>query len=114
MPLLLEKTTTTMTIVVGVLTTYRLFIKIAFGKDFHYLPTTTKEMSAEETMTMMMRDASYVVLPQKEYQKLYSRQYAELMTLKKKVEPEEIHKTFPEATLKKHYPCIYQDMLKND
>ena len=110
--LLLEKTMTTTIIVVGVLTTYRLFIKIAFGKDFPYL-TTTKEMmsAAEETMT---RDGSYVVLPQKEYQKLYNRQFAELTTLKKKVDPEEKHETFLEAMLKKHYPRIYQDMLKND
>ena len=102
--------TTTMTIVVvDVLTTYRLFVKIAFGKDFPYLTTTTtKEMSAAEEMT---RDGSYVVLPQKEYQKLYNRQYAELTTLKKKVDPEEKHETFLEAMLKKHYPRIYQDML---
>ena len=64
---------------------------------------------AEETT----RDGSYIVLPQKEYQKLYNRQHAELMTLKKKVDPEEKHETFLEAMLKKHYPQVYQDMLKN-
>ena len=110
--LLLEKMTTMTIIVVGVLTTYHLFIKIAFDKDFPYLTTTKKMMSAaEETM---VRDGGYVVLPQKEYQKLYNRQYAKLKTLKKKVDPEEKHETFLEATLKKHYPRIYQDMLKND
>ena len=67
-------------------------------------------MSAEETT----RDGGYVVLPQNEYQKLYNRQYAELTTLKKKVDPEEKRETFLEAMLKKHYPCIYQNMLKND
>ena len=83
--------------------------QIAFGKDFHYLTTRENEMS-EETM---LRDSGYVVLPQKEYQKLYNRQFTELMTLKKKVDPEEKHETFLEATLKKHYPQVYQDMLKN-
>ena len=60
------------------------------------------------------RNGSYIVLPQKESQKLYNRQYTELTTLKKKVNPKEKHKTFLEAMLKKHYPQVYQDMLKND
>ena len=59
---LLEKTMKKMTTIVGVLITYHLFIKIAFGKDFHYLTTKENEMS-EET-----RDGGYVVLPQKEIQ----------------------------------------------
>ena len=32
---------------------------------------------------------SYVVVPQGEYEQLYNQQYAELMTLKKKVDPDE-------------------------
>ena len=105
---LLEKTKKTTTTIVGVLTMYRSFIKIAFGKDFCYLTTKKNEMSEA------MRDCGYVVLPQKEYQELYNRQYTKLMTLKKKVDPEEKHETFLEAMLKKHYPQVYQDMLKND
>ena len=97
-----------MTTNVGMPTTYHLFIKIAFDKDFCYLITKENEMSEK------IRDGGYIVLPQKEYQKLYNRQYAELTTLKKKVDPEEKHETFLEATLKKHYPQVYQDMLKNN
>ena len=91
---------------------YHLFIKIAFGKDFCYVNTKKEEMSAEQPMTM--RDGGYVVLPRKENQRLYNSQYAELTTLKKKVDLEEKHETFLEAMLKKHYLHIYQDMLKND
>ena len=96
---LLEKTITMMTIVSGVLTTYCLFIKIAFGKHFHYLTTKKEEMSAEETM--MMRDGSYVVLPQKKYQKLYNRQYTELLALKKKVDPRRKTGNLPRGNVKK-------------
>ena len=56
----------------------------------------------------------YIIVPQEEYTKLDNRQYAELTTLKKKVDPEERHNTYLEATLKKHYPQVYKDMIKND
>ena len=35
------------------------------------------------------KNDAYIVIPQKEYARLYNRQYAELMTLKKSVDPEE-------------------------
>ena len=56
----------------------------------------------------------YVIVPQEEYAKLYNRQYAELTTLRKNVDPEECHNTYLEAMLKKHYPQVYKDIIKND
>ena len=56
----------------------------------------------------------YIIVPQEEYVKLYNRQYAELTMLKRKVDPEECHNTYLEATLKKHYPQVYKDMIKDD
>ena len=56
----------------------------------------------------------YIIVPQEEYAKLYYRQYGELTTLKKKVDPEECHNTYLEETLKKHYSQVYKDMIKND
>ena len=38
----------------------------------------------------------------------------ELTTLKKKVNPNENNAAYLEATLKKHYPNVYKDMIKND
>ena len=57
---------------------------------------------------------SYVVIPQQEYARLYNNQYAELMTLCKSVDPNEQNETCLKATLKKHYPQVYKDMVKND
>ena len=37
------------------------------------------------------RDNAYVVIPQKEYARLYNRQYAELTTLKKSIDPQDKH-----------------------
>ena len=60
------------------------------------------------------RDDAYVVIPQKEYAHLYNRQYAELTTSKKSVDPQDKHSSYLEATLKKHYPQVYKAMIKND
>ena len=57
---------------------------------------------------------SYKVVPQGEYQKLYNKQYAELMTLKKKINPEEKREKYFETALKMYYPKVYEDMIKND
>ena len=54
-----------------------------------------------------------VVIPQKEYVRLYNRQYAELTTLKKSVNPEEKYH-LPRGHIKKHYPNVYKDKIKND
>ena len=58
--------------------------------------------------------SSYVVIPQSEYEQLYNRQYAELMTLKKKVDPDEKRERYLEMVLKTRYPKVYEDMIKND
>ena len=52
--------------------------------------------------------------PQKEYARLYNGQYAQLTTLKKSVDPRGEHSSYLEATLKKHYPKVYKDMIHND
>ena len=59
------------------------------------------------------REDAYVVIPQKEYSQLYNGQYAKLMTLQKSLDPREIS-SYLEATLKKHYPKVYKDMIQND
>ena len=66
----------------------------------HFITHNFITMSKEEEC----KDG-YVIVPQEEYAKLYNRQYAELTTLKKKVDPEECHNTYLEATHKKHYPA---------
>ena len=67
-------------------------------------------------MTTMSKTShsSYVVVPQGEYEQLYNRQYAELMTLKKKVDPDENRERYLETSLKTRYPKVYEDMIKND
>ena len=60
------------------------------------------------------RPTSYVVVPRKDYENLYNRQYTQLTTLKKKLDPNEKRKAFFETTLKTHYPKVYQDMIRND
>ena len=46
------------------------------------------------------RNDAYVVILQKEYARLYNRQYAELTTLKKSIDPQDKHSSYLEATLK--------------
>ena len=58
------------------------------------------------------QDDAYVVIPQKEYARLYNRQYAELTTLKKSVDPQDKHSSYLEATLKRHYPQVYKAMIR--
>ena len=60
------------------------------------------------------RPTSYVVVPRKDYENLYNRQYTQLTTLKKKLDPDEKCEAFFETTLKTHYPKVYQDMIQND
>ena len=60
------------------------------------------------------KNDGYIVIAQQEYAKLYNPQYVELTTLKKKVNPNENNAAYLEATLKKHYPNMYKDMIKND
>ena len=67
-------------------------------------------MSGEEDN----RPTSYMVIPRKDYENLYNRQYTQLTTLKKKLDPDKKHKAFFETTLKTHYPKVYQDMIRND
>ena len=55
------------------------------------------------------KKGSYVVVPQGETGNPYNKQYLELPTLKKKVDPEK-----KETTLKMYYPKIYKDMIRND
>ena len=66
-------------------------------------------MSQEEN-----RPSSYVVVSRKDYENLYNRQYAQLTSLKKKLDPVEKKEAFFETTLKTHYPKVYQDMIRND
>ena len=40
------------------------------------------------TSNEMRHNYSYVVVPRSEYENLYNRQYAELTTLKKKINPD--------------------------
>ena len=60
------------------------------------------------------REDAYVVIPQKEYCELYNRQYAKLTTLQKSLDPRGENSSYLEATLKKHYPKVYKDMIQND
>ena len=65
-------------------------------------------MSIEDSPT------SYVVIPRKDYEGLFNKQYAQLMSLKTKVDPDLEREAFFETTLKTHYPKVYQEMIKND
>ena len=55
-----------------------------------------------------------MVIPQKEYSQLCNGQYAKLMTLQKSLDPRGENSSYLEATLKKHYPKVYKDMIQND
>ena len=65
-------------------------------------------MSTEDSPT------SYVVIPRKDYEGLFNKQYAQLMSLQKKVDPDLKREAFFETTLKTQYPKVYQEMIKND
>ena len=65
-------------------------------------------------MSSKTNRGSYVVVPQGEYEQLYNQQYAELTTLKKKVDPDEKRVRYLETTQKTCYPKVYKDMIKND
>ena len=60
-----------------------------------------------------VRNDAYVVIPPKEYARLYNTQYAKLTTLKKSVDPKEKNAIYLEATRKKHYPNVYKDIKNN-
>ena len=60
------------------------------------------------------RKDSYVVIPQGEYDSLYNKQYLELMTLKKKIDPDDKREKYLETTLKMHYLKVYNDMIQNN
>ena len=66
-------------------------------------------MSTEDTPT-----TSYVVVPRKDYEGLFNKQYAQLTSLQKRVDPDLEREAFFETTLKTHYPKVYQEMIKND
>ena len=57
---------------------------------------------------------SYVIVPRKDYEGLFNKQYAQLTSLQKKVDPDLEREAFFETTLKTHYPKVYQEMIKND
>ena len=66
-------------------------------------------MSTEDSPT-----TSYVVVPRKDYEGLFNKQYAQLTSLQKRVDPDLEREAFFETTLKTHYPKVYQEMIKND
>ena len=66
-------------------------------------------MSTEDSPT-----TSYVVVPRKDYEGLFNKQYAQLTSLQKRVDPDLEREAFFETTLKMHYPKVYQEMIKND
>ena len=66
-------------------------------------------MSTEDSPT-----TSYVVVPRKDYEGLFNKQYAQLTSLQKEVDPDLEREAFFETTLKTHYPKVYQEMIKND
>ena len=57
---------------------------------------------------------SYVIIPRKDYEGLFNKQYAQLTSLQKKVDPDLKQEAFFKTTLKTHYPKVYQEMIKND
>ena len=60
------------------------------------------------------REDAYVVIPQKEYSQLYNGQYANLTALQKSLDPRGENSSYLKATLKRHYPKVYKDMIQND
>ena len=63
---------------------------------------------------MSSRKGSYVVIPHGEYDSFYNKQYLELTSLKKKVDPNDKRERYLETTLKMHYPKVYNNMIRND
>ena len=57
---------------------------------------------------------SYVVVPRKDYEDLYNKQYTQLTSLQKKVDPDQKRQSYFETVLKTHYPKVYQEMIRND
>ena len=66
------------------------------------------------TNDVICERSSYVVIPQGEYKNLCNKQYLELTTLRKIVDPEDKREKYLETTLKTHYPNVYDDMIRND
>ena len=73
-------------------------------------PFSTTTMSSTEDSS----SPSYVVVPRKDYEGLFNKQYAQLTSLQKRVDPDLEREAFFETTLKTHYPKVYQEMIKND
>ena len=63
---------------------------------------------------MSTNQGSYVVVPRKDYEDLYNKQYTQLTSLQKKVDPDLKRQSYFETVLKTHYPKVYQDMIRND
>ena len=63
---------------------------------------------------MSTNQGSYVVIPRKDYEDLYNKQYTQLTSLQKKVDPDLKRQSYFETVLKTHYPKVYQDMIRND
>ena len=65
---------------------------------------------------MSIKDSptSYIIVPRKDYEGLFNKQYVQLTSLQTKVDPNLKREAFFETTLKTHYPKVYQEMIKND
>ena len=63
---------------------------------------------------MSTNQGSYVVVPRRDYEDLYNKQYTQLTSLQKKVDPDLKRQSYFETVLKTHYPKVYQDMIRND
>ena len=63
---------------------------------------------------MSTNRGSYVVVPRKDYEDLYNKQYTQLTSLLKKVDPDQKRQSYFETVLKTHYPKVYQEMIRNN
>ena len=63
---------------------------------------------------MSTNRGSYVVVPREDYEDLYNKQYTQLTSLQKKVDPDQKRQSYFETVLKTHYPKVYQEMIRND
>ena len=63
---------------------------------------------------MSTNQGSYVVIPRRDYEDLYNKQYTQLTSLQKKVDPDLKRQSYFETVLKTHCPKVYQDMIRND
>ena len=66
------------------------------------------------SFTILTNQGSYVVVPRRDYEDLYNKQYTQLTSLQKKVDPDLKRQSYFETVLKTHYPKVYQDMIRND